>query len=71
MCKAIAGLFSTINKNMTSTNQGKLLHVLLESEEGTLVLAETKNKILTISAAGTGEASSAQILRAISEIEEI
>ncbi|GEM_PF-3122546 len=71
VCKAIAGLFSTINKNITSTNQGKLLHVLLESEEGTLVLAETKNKILTIGTAGTGEASSAQILRAISEIEEI
>lgn len=69
-CKVIGNLFSTINKNIASTNQGKLLHVLLESEDGILALAESKSKILTMSTEGTGEGLSAQILRALSDVEE-
>jgi len=68
-CKVIGNLFSTINKNIASTNQGKLLHVLLESEDGTLALAELKSKMLVMSTEGTGEGSSAQILRALSDLE--
>lgn len=67
---SLAELFNSINKQTIKTNQGNLLHILLESENGTLALANIENKILTICTDGTGETFSGQILRTLSEIEE-
>jgi len=67
---AIPALVKLVNNQFSKTNQGIMLHMLLESENGTLALAEFENKILTIHTNGTGEAFSGQILRALSEIEE-
>lgn len=67
--KTIASLFNSINSQISKTNQGALSHILLESENGTLVLADINENILTISTSGTSEADSGQILRVLSEIE--
>ena len=68
----IASLFNLVNKQVNNTNQGGLLNLLLESENGTLVLTgyQNENKILSVYTNGTGEVYSGQILRALSELEE-
>ncbi|MBI3590254.1 MAG: hypothetical protein HY094_02610 [Candidatus Melainabacteria bacterium] len=66
----IIQVFNTVNQETNETNQGSLLHILLESEDGTLALANIENKILTVYTNGTGELFSGQILRTLSEIEE-
>ena len=66
----IAKLYSSINNEVKNTNQGDMLHLLLESEDGILAFADMENKILSLHTSGTGEFSSGQILRALSEIEE-
>ncbi len=67
---AISNLAKSVTNQFSKTNQGIMLHMLLESENGTLALAEFENKILTIHTNGTGETFSGQILRTLSEIEE-
>ena len=65
----IPQLFKSINNQINKTNQGNLCHLLLESENGILILAEEENKILTVYTEGTGELYSGQILRALTESE--
>ena len=67
--KTLLGLFNSINSELNKTNQGSLSHILLESENGTLVLAEIDNKILTVNTSGTTPSDSGQILKVLSEIE--
>lgn len=66
---SLAQLFKIVNKEMNKTNQGKLLHILLESKNGTLALANLGSKVLTIYTKGTGEIHCGHILKAVS-IEE-
>lgn len=69
--KKIAQLFNSVNSQINKTNQGSLYHLLLESQNGTLVMANLEKKILTLCTKGTGEAFSGQILRTLSEFEEV
>ncbi len=63
-------VFNSLCKQINKTNQGSNYHILLESENGTIVLESVENKILTVYSKGTGEANSGQILRALLESEE-
>ena len=63
-------IFTSVNEQINNTNQGSLCHILLESENGTLVLGSLEDKILTVYTKGTGEIYTGQILRALSKIEE-
>ena len=63
-------IFTSVNEQINNTNQGSLCHILLESENGTLVLGSLEDKILTVYTKGTGEIYTGKILRAISKIEE-
>ena len=65
----IVQLFNSINSEINKTNQGNLCHLLLESENGTLVLAKQDNKTLTVHTEGVGELYAGQILMTLSEIE--
>lgn len=69
--KTISQVFNSLNNQINKTNQGSLSHILLESENGTMVLANiyNDNKILTVSTTGTTPSDSGQILRVLSEIE--
>lgn len=69
--KTISQVFNSLNNQINKTNQGSLSHILLESENGTMVLADiyNDNKILTVSTTGTTPSDSGQILRVLSEIE--
>ena len=62
--------FNFLNKQINKTNQGSVYHILLESDNGTLVLANSEDKLLTVYSKGTGEANSGQILRTLIEAEE-
>lgn len=52
------------------TEQGELAHLLLESDNGTLVLANLGDKFLTVITDGKEEIQMAHILRAITRVEE-
>ena len=67
---SISNKFNFFSKEINKTNQGEIYHILLESENGTLILANSENKILTVYSKGTGEANSGQILRTLIESEE-
>lgn len=67
---SLSQLFNSVNKQVNNTNQGNLLHILLESENGMLVLAGLDNKIITVCSSGTCSSDSGQILRSLSEITE-
>lgn len=67
---SILQIFTSVNEQINNTNQGSLRHMLLESENGTLVLGNLEDKILTVYTKGTGEIYTGQILRALSKIEE-
>ena len=68
--KTIVELITSLNDEVNKTNQGNLAHLLLKSEGGIIVFANSPNKILTVSSSGTSESDCGQILRALSEIEE-
>ena len=63
-------IFTSVNEQINNTNQGSLCHLLLESENGTLVLGSLEDKILTVYTKGTGEIYTGQLLRALSKVEE-
>ena len=65
----ISELFTQINNQVNKTKQGSLLHILLESKNGTLVIANSEDKLLAIQTKGTGEVYMGQLLRTLSEIE--
>ncbi len=67
---SISNEFNFFSKEISKTNQGEIYHILLESENGTLILANSENKILTVYSKGTGEANSGQILRTLIKAEE-
>ncbi len=66
----ITQLFNQFNKEINKTKQGSLLHILLESKNGTLVMANEEDKLLAIQTKGTGEVYMGQLLRKLSEVEE-
>ena len=70
MPKKISQLFDQFNKEINKTKQDGLLHILLESKNGTLIMVNEENKLLTIQAKGTGEVYMGQLLRKLSEFEE-
>ena len=65
----MAGFLTSINNEISKTNQGNICHVILESEEGLLVLANSKENILAVCTNGTGPAYTGQILKALSELD--
>jgi predicted regulator of Ras-like GTPase activity (Roadblock/LC7/MglB family) len=67
---AILHLFKKFKNETSNINQGQLNHLLLETDQGTLVLAAKGNKVLCIHSEGTGEVFSGQILRTLSELED-
>ena len=70
LTQKITQLFNQFNKQINKTKQGSLLHILLESKNGTLVMADAEDKLLAIQAKGTGEVYMGQLLRKLSEVEE-
>ncbi len=66
----ISQLFTQFNKQINKTKQGSLLHILLESKNGTLVMANIEDKLLAIQTKGTGEVYMGQLLKKLSEFEE-
>ncbi|MBI1858507.1 MAG: hypothetical protein HYR97_05275 [Candidatus Melainabacteria bacterium] len=62
--------FNIIDNEVVKTNQGNICHVLLESENETIVLAKLENKLLTVYTEGTEATYYGQILRAITNFEE-
>lgn len=68
--KKACQLFSHFNKQINKTKQGGLLHILLESKNGTLVMANEEDKLLVIQTKGTGEVYMGQLLRKLSELED-
>ncbi len=68
--KKAGQLFSQFNKQINKTKQGGLLHILLESKNGTLVMANEEDKLLVIQTKGTGEVYMGQLLRKLSELED-
>lgn len=66
----MVGLFSHYNEEISKTNQGGLSHLLLESEDGTVVMANLENLLLTVITEGKGEDYTGQILRAVTKVEE-
>lgn len=68
--KEISLLFNQANKQINKTKQGSLLHILLESEKGSLIVADSSEKLLAVQSKGTGEVYLGQLLRKLSELEE-
>ncbi len=66
----LAKSFSNADKEISKTNQGNLCNLLLESDDGTLVLAKTDDRLLGVLSKGKGEIYTANILRLVSEVEE-
>ena len=70
MPQKVCQLFNQFNKQINKTKQGGLLHILLESKNGTLVMANSDNKLLAVQSKGTGEVYMGQLLKQLSEFEE-
>lgn len=68
---SLTRLFELTGNEISKTSQSKLLHMLLESGDGTLLIALLQNQLLTVHTVGTGEAHTGSLLRKTSEIEEI
>ncbi|OGI07049.1 MAG: hypothetical protein A3I68_08680 [Candidatus Melainabacteria bacterium RIFCSPLOWO2_02_FULL_35_15] len=67
----ITQLFNQFNKQINKTKQGSLLHILLESKNGTLVMVNEEDKLLAVQTKGTGEVYMGQLLRKLSEVKEL
>lgn len=67
---SICQAFKSLSKSLNRTNQGDLNNLLLETDNGILVLSQNEGKILAIQTEGTGEIFSGQILRTLSELED-
>lgn len=62
--------FNNTNNEINKTEQENLFNVLLESDEGTMILTKLENKLLTVYTEGKGEIFTGQLLRTISSIED-
>ncbi len=68
--KEISQFFNQTNKQINKTKQGALLHILLESKNGSLVVANHDDKLFAIQSKGTGEIYLGQLLRKLAELTE-
>ena len=62
--------FNNTSNEIKRTGQENLFNILLESEEGTMVLTKLENKLLTVYTEGKGEIFTGKILRAVSNVED-
>ena len=69
--ETIIQYFDLVDSQVHKTNQGYLSNILLESENELLVLATIDNNVLTVCSRGTTGSDCGQILREISELEEV
>ena len=67
--KDLSQLFNNTNKQISKTKQGNLLHILLESSNGTLILANTDDMLLAVKSNATKETDIGQHLKEITELE--
>lgn len=68
--EVLTQLATDLNQRINETNQGNLLHVLLESKDGIIVIANLEDKILAVKSRETNERYIGQLLTSISETEE-
>ena len=67
----IVNLFNQSASIIRKTNQGNLLDLLLESENGILLIVNQDGQFLTVKSSGTSENHIGQLLKTLSEVEEI
>lgn len=67
--EALTSVFKILNLYINKTNQGNLSNLLLESDNGSVLIALVEGKFLALISNKYGEINTANMLRALSKIE--